>query len=81
MIVLGTIPSTENRILDGIGVYGEALQYSMALALIGSAVFVFLYLWYKGKLDMDEQAKMQMYWMDEQHPFEKKEKKNDAKRK
>jgi uncharacterized membrane protein len=48
------------RTLDGGGIYGEVFHYSMLAAFFGSAVLVFLYLWSKGRLDMDEEPKMQM---------------------
>lgn len=47
-------------ILDGGGVYGHFLHYSLVFAMIGSAFLVFLYLWRKGKLNMDEEPKRQM---------------------
>jgi hypothetical protein len=45
---------------DGIGIYGAVLHYAFLFALIGSTLLVFIYLWRKGKLDMDEGAKEQM---------------------
>ncbi len=47
--------------LDGIGVYGAMLLYSTILMLGGSALLVFLYLWKKGRLDMDEEPKMTVF--------------------
>lgn len=47
-------------ILDPSGVYGEVLHYSMIIAFVGSALLIFLHLWKKGKLDMDEEPKLQM---------------------
>lgn len=46
--------------LDGAGVYGSLLHYTFLLALMGSTLLVFVNLWRKGKLDMDEEAKMRM---------------------
>ncbi len=45
---------------DGSGIYGAIFHYSLLLALAGSTILVFLYLWRKGRLDMDEGAKDQM---------------------
>lgn len=45
---------------DGSGVYGSLLHYSFLFALMGSTFLVFVYLWRKGRLDMDEEAKWQM---------------------
>jgi len=54
------------RTLDGGGVYGSTLHYSMLLAFVGSAFLVLLYLWRKGRLDMDEEPKIQMMESDEE---------------
>jgi hypothetical protein len=53
-------------ILDGSGVYGHILHYSLMFAMIGSAVLVFIYLWRKGRLDMDEDPKRQMMNQEEE---------------
>lgn len=45
---------------DGTGVYGSLLHYSVLFALMGSTLLVFIHLWRKGRLDMDEKAKYQM---------------------
>ena len=37
----------------------------MVLAFVGSALLVFIYLWRKGRLDMDEEPKFQMMKDDE----------------
>jgi hypothetical protein len=47
-------------IKDPSGVYGSLLHYSLVLALIGSTLLVFIYLWRKGRLDLDEEPKHQM---------------------
>lgn len=49
-----------NNAIDGFGVYGLVLDYAMIFVFVGSAFLVFVYLWGKGLLDMDEEAKMQM---------------------
>lgn len=46
--------------LDGMGVMGSYYHYSMVIAFVGSAFLVFLCLWRKKRLDMDEGPKYQM---------------------
>jgi len=46
--------------LDGGGVHGSILYYAFTIAYVGSAFLVFLYLYKKGKLDMDEEPKIHM---------------------
>lgn len=67
------------EITDEMGVYGSLLHYSLVILFVGSAFLIFLYLWKKGRLDMDEEPKYDM--MDDDETT--KEKKNDrtAKRK
>lgn len=48
------------EVMDGGGVYGQVLHYSLTIAFVGSAFLIFLYMWYKGRLDMDEEPKLQM---------------------
>ena len=52
--------------IDGAGVYGGLLHYSLVIALVGSALLIFLYLLKKGRLDMDEEPKIQMMLPDEE---------------
>jgi hypothetical protein len=47
-------------VLDGQGMYGALLTYGLTWALMGSSILVFLVLWRRGKLDMDESPKYQM---------------------
>lgn len=47
------------------GIQGLMLHYSLVIALVGSAFLIFIYLWKKGKLDMDEEAKYTMMKQDE----------------
>lgn len=47
------------------GVYGNTLHYALTIAFMGSAVLIFLYFFWKGRLDMDEEPKMQMLLTDE----------------
>jgi hypothetical protein len=53
-------------VLDGGGIYGHLLHYSLMFAMIGSAVLIFFYLRRKGRLDMDEDPKYRMLEGDEQ---------------
>lgn len=62
-------------VTDAIGVYGSTLHYALVIAFVGSAFILFLYLWKKGKLDMDEEPKYQMMEDDQ------KDSKKDAKKK
>jgi hypothetical protein len=50
--------------IDG-GVCGSFVHYALIIALVGSAFLIFLYLWKKGRLDMDEDPKIQMLKDDE----------------
>lgn len=52
--------------LDWSGMYGGILHYSLVIAFSGSAFLAFLYFWYKGRLDMDEEPKLQMMRDDDQ---------------
>jgi hypothetical protein len=47
-------------VIDGFGVYGNYVHFSFVVLFVGSAFLIFLYLWNKGRLDMDEEAKFQM---------------------
>lgn len=51
-------------VLDGAGVYGAVFHYAFVIAFVGNAFLVFIYLWRKKRLDMDEEPKYQM--MDDQ---------------
>lgn len=46
---------------DGEGIYGFVLHYSLLFAFFGSALLVFLILWSKKKLGMDEDAKFHLF--------------------
>lgn len=50
-------------ITDPSGIYGMLFHYAMTIVLVGGALVIFIQLWRKGKLDMDESPKYQM--MDE----------------
>lgn len=45
---------------DTSGVYGGILHYALIFATVGSALLAFIYFWSKGRLDMDEEPKLQM---------------------
>lgn len=47
-------------VLDGEGIYGTFLNYALTFSFAGGAFMIFLYLWRKDRLDMDEEPKMQM---------------------
>ncbi len=49
-----------STVLDASGEYGSIVHYAIVIALVGGAFIAFLYLWKKGKLDMDEQPKFDM---------------------
>lgn len=53
------------EIIDGGGVYGAFMHYSLFFALLGSALIAFIYFWRKGRLDMDESPKIEMMRDDE----------------
>jgi hypothetical protein len=67
-VLLAEIANT----LDGGGVYGSAIHYSFIILFVGGALIIFLYLWSKGRLDMDEEPKLQMMTENERYPEEKK---------
>lgn len=54
---------------DCFGIYGYVLHYSLILFLVGSAFFIFSYLWYKGRLDMDEEPAIEMLKASEKFPW------------
>jgi len=47
-------------ILDATGDCGSLVHYAFVIALVGAAFLIFLYLWKKDKLDMDEEPKHKM---------------------
>lgn len=50
---------------DTLGIYGALLHYSLIIASVSSTFLIFLHLWRKGKLDMDEEPKEQMMYKDD----------------
>ena len=64
-------------IIDGIGALGNYMHFGLVSCLVGSAFLIFMYLWKKGKLDMEEDAKYEMMRSDvPQHENEDTQKKN-----
>lgn len=47
-------------VLDATGDCGGLVHYAFVIALVGAAFLIFLYLWKKDKLDMDEEPKHKM---------------------
>jgi hypothetical protein len=70
MIFLRFISSL-SPLLDPSGAYGGYLHYMLVISLVGSAFLLFIYLWYKGRLDMDEEPKITM--MKNEHEFKNNE--------
>jgi hypothetical protein len=63
---------------DSFGIYGTVLHYGLIIFVVGSALLLFIYLWYKGRLDMDQEPADRMVNMSDVHPGEEKqEKKKD----
>lgn len=48
------------NIVDNFGLYGTLLNYGLTISFVGSAFLLFIYFWKKGRLDMDEDSKIQM---------------------
>lgn len=46
--------------LDGAGFLGSVMIFSIMLAFFGTALLAFLYLWWKGRLDMDDEPAKRM---------------------
>jgi len=59
--------------IDGFGVSGSALHYGLVISFAGSALFTFLYLWKKKRLDMDESPKYQMLQSEDENREGKKD--------
>jgi len=64
-------------IIDGYGVYGNYLHYGLVIAFVGSALILFIYLWSKGRLDMDESPKFNMMHENEEHKREHEDEKRN----
>lgn len=59
-------------VIDNGGVYGSLLHYVFVLFFVSTAFLVFFYLWWNGKLSMDEGPKYRMMDDDEAKSEEKK---------
>lgn len=46
--------------VDGCGVCGSILHYTLFFFLMGSSLLAFFYFWRRGRLDLDESPKYQM---------------------
>jgi hypothetical protein len=57
MKIFHYLAADSNKVLDGTGDCGSLVHYGFVLALVGGAFLIFLYLWRKDKLDMDESPK------------------------
>lgn len=55
--LFGTVLADER---DWSGIYGGIFHYSMIFAISGSTLLAFFYFWRKGRLDLDEEPKIQM---------------------
>ncbi len=51
---------------DGVGLYGSLLVHFMLIALFGSTLLVFLFLWRRDRLDMGESPKFQVFNQEEE---------------
>lgn len=49
------------KTLDGTGIYGEVLHFSFAAFFFAGSFLIFIYLWNKGRLDMDEGPAVRMF--------------------
>ena len=56
--------------LDWSGIYGGIFHYGMIIAFFLGALLAFLFFWWRGQLDMDEEPKLQMMRNDEEHYHE-----------
>lgn len=56
--------------LDGFGIYGLILHYSIVFAIVGGTFIIFLYLWIQGLLSMDEEPKNSMLKSNDEAPYE-----------
>lgn len=54
------------EMIDQRGVYGSIFEYAVTILFMGGAILAFLYFWRKGRLDMDEDPKIQMMKDDEE---------------
>lgn len=55
---------------DSSGVYGGIFHYALVFAFVGSALLGWLYFWWRGELNMDEEPKLQMMRDEEKRDHE-----------
>jgi hypothetical protein len=55
---------------DIFGIYGYVLHYALIIWIVASAFFLFVYLWLKGRLDMDQEPAIQMMLASDEHPYQ-----------
>ena len=51
--------------LDGSGIHGNVLHYTLIFTLMGLALIAFIYFWSRGRLDMDDAPAIQMLQEDD----------------
>ncbi len=56
------------RIFDSIGIYGNVMHHAIVIFFVGSALMLFLYLWSKDRLDMDDEPAQRMMQMSDEQP-------------
>lgn len=61
-------PDNPSQVLDGVGFLGNLFEHAMIAALGGSAALIFIHLWLKGRLDMDQAPARDMLTHDEYEP-------------
>ncbi len=59
-----------HAVVDSGGVYGSVLHYGMVIFLVDGAFLIFIHLWSKGRLDMDEEPKLRMMREDDEQSDE-----------
>ncbi len=57
--------------MDPSGMVGSVLSYGMTIAFAGSAFLIFIYLWKRGSLGIDEEASLEMMKQHEEN-YERK---------
>ncbi len=66
-----------NPTIDETGVYAILLNYTIVFFFVGGALILFVYLWWKGRLDLDEKPKYDMMKSDEEREKEIDEQKRN----
>ncbi len=52
------------------GFQGLVLHYGLIITFVGAAFLLFIYCWYKGRLDMDDEPALRMMQMSDERPQE-----------